>query len=67
MSSLTGRIDIFTRVTGLSFDTTFTRAEWFEITALLSVRSLSLSDLSDAKKSAGRSRDLGDLGHLMSS
>lgn len=60
-------IDILTRVNGLSFDAAFTRAEWFEITELLSVRSLRLSDLLDAKKSTGRSKDLDDLEHLMSS
>jgi hypothetical protein len=57
-------IDILTQVNGLTFDAAFARAEWFEISASLSVRSLRLSDLLDAKKSAGRSKDLDDLEHL---
>ncbi|MBP6829012.1 MAG: hypothetical protein KA165_20755 [Saprospiraceae bacterium] len=57
-------IDILTQVNGLSFDVAFARAEWFEIEDSLSVRSLRLSDLLDAKKSAGRPKDLDDLDHL---
>lgn len=57
-------IDILTKVSGVAFDEAFVRAEWFEITELLSVRALRLSDLLEAKKIAGRSKDLDDLEHL---
>lgn len=58
-------IDIITQLRGLTFDSAFAQAEWFEITETLSVRSLRLSDLVDAKKSAGRPKDLDDLEHLL--
>ncbi len=57
-------IDILTQVNGLAFEAAFDRAEWFEISTSLSVRSLRLSDLLDAKKSTGRPKDLDDLEHL---
>jgi len=57
-------IDILTQMKGGEFEATFERAEWFEINESLSVRSLRLSDLLEAKKSAGRPKDLDDLEHL---
>ena len=57
-------IDILTQVLGVEFDGAFAQAECFEITDSLSVRSLRLADLLDAKRSAGRSKDLDDLEHL---
>jgi hypothetical protein len=57
-------IDILTQISGLTFEIAFARAEWFEISPSLSVRSLRLPDLMDAKKSAARPKDLDDLEHL---
>lgn len=57
-------IDILTQVSGITFDAVFPRAEWFIISDSLSVRALRLSDLLDAKKAAGRTKDLDDLDHL---
>ncbi len=57
-------IDILTQVKGVEFDAAFARSEWFEISENLSVRSLRLSDLIEAKKAAARPKDLDDLENL---
>jgi len=57
-------IDILTAVKGLEFGPAFLAAEWFEIGPDLRIRALHLNDLIQAKKSAGRSKDLDDLENL---
>lgn len=57
-------IEILTKVKGLDFESAYKGAEWFEIEANLSVRALRLSDLINAKKAAGRAKDLDDLENL---
>jgi predicted nucleotidyltransferase len=57
-------IEILTKVKGLTFETAYEKAEWFEIEENLSVRALRLADLIAAKKAAGRAKDLDDLEHL---
>ncbi len=57
-------IDILTMVKGLEFEPAFALAEWFEIASDLRVRALRLDDLLQAKKAAGRPKDLDDLENL---
>ncbi|HOY05170.1 MAG TPA: hypothetical protein PLO67_07205 [Saprospiraceae bacterium] len=57
-------IDILTQMKGVDFNAAFERSEWFEFSENLSVRSLHLSDLLEAKRSAGRPKDLDDLENL---
>lgn len=57
-------IDILTQVKGLDFAAAFARSEWFEITDILSVRALRLSDLIEAKQAAARPKDLDDIENL---
>lgn len=59
-------IDILTQVKGLSFETAFSQAEWFEISENLSVRALRLSDLLEAKQASARPKDLDDIQNLQS-
>lgn len=56
-------IEILTRVKGLIFDEAFAKAIFFEDEDLR-VRLINFNDLIDAKKAAGRSRDLNDIEQL---
>lgn len=56
-------IDIMTKVKGLDFDECFKLSKLFEIEGL-SVRTLHLNNLIQAKKEAGRLKDLDDIDQL---
>jgi predicted nucleotidyltransferase len=57
-------IEILTKVKGIDFDSSFARAQWFEISDHLRVRTLHLTDLIESKKAAGRHKDRDDLENL---
>ena len=54
-------IDILTAAKGLDFEAVFSKSEWFEVEENLNVRAIRLADLLDAKRAAGRPKDLDDL------
>jgi predicted nucleotidyltransferase len=56
-------IDIITSIKGLQFDEVFKEAEWVDVSGL-AVRLIQLPHLMQAKKAAGRYKDLDDLEHL---
>lgn len=56
-------IDIMVKVLGLDFNDCFEKAVYFE-EGRLKIRTIHLSDLKNAKKAAGRSKDLDDLENL---
>ena len=58
-------IDIMTKVKGLRFDIAMKYAEWFELEKDFKVRALRLEDLIQAKKAAGRYKDLDDVEQLL--
>ncbi len=58
-------IDIMTKVKGLEFATAMKYAEWFELELNFKVRALRLADLIQAKKMAGRYKDLDDIEQLL--
>jgi hypothetical protein len=57
-------IDIMISLKGLGFEECFQRASYFKDEGL-SIRTLHISDLIEAKKSSGRSKDLNDLENLL--
>lgn len=57
-------IDVMTTALGLNFDTCFTNAIYFEEDGL-SIRTIHLNDLINAKKASGRHKDLDDLDNLL--
>lgn len=56
-------IDIMTKVKGLNFDECFKLSKIFEVEEL-TIRTLHLNDLIQAKKEAGRLKDLDDIQQL---
>jgi hypothetical protein len=57
-------IDIMVAVKGLNFDDCYRNAVYFEEDGLM-VRTIYLTDLVNAKKASGRSKDLNDLENLL--
>ena len=60
-------IEILTAVKGLDFDSVFDAAAWFDVGSDLRIRVLNIEHLLQAKKAAGRPKDLDDLENLQSS
>ncbi len=56
-------IDIMTQVKGLAFDECFAQASSFEDEGL-SIRTININHLLEAKKAAGRHKDFDDIEHL---
>ncbi|HEX8376665.1 MAG TPA: DUF6036 family nucleotidyltransferase [Pedobacter sp.] len=57
-------IDIMVSLKGLNFDECFKKASYFDDEGL-TIRTLHISDLIEAKKASGRPKDLNDLENLM--
>lgn len=58
-------IEILTMVKGLVFEDAFSLAQWFGVTTDISVRTLYLPHLIDAKKAANRPKDIDDIENLL--
>ena len=56
-------IDILTRVKGLDFDNVFINSSMVKFDGL-DVKMIDIRDLKNAKKAAGRAKDIDDLEHL---
>ena len=58
------RIDIITKLKGVEFDEAFSQAQMFDEEGLM-IRFIHLNNLVQAKKAAGRHKDLDDLEKLL--
>ena len=56
-------IDILTKVKGLDFDNVFINSSMVKFDGL-DVKMIDIRDLKNAKKAAGRAKDIDDLEHL---
>ena len=59
-------IDIMTSVKGLDFAAAFARSAWHNVSGQTKIRVLHLQDLINAKRAAGRYKDLADIEELNS-